>query len=110
MLGCVDKSDAMGMIRQEGGTRRFGFEHAFLGLGAKLTLVYAAVPGDKANHSFGTVNVKLFGDKDPFAFWIPSQQSLDMPNEVLFAAGVADGRGQELSGRHLHVGNQALGP
>lgn len=106
MPGCVDKSDSVAGVFEEGLSRGHPLEDSLSALDPEL-LVKPTSSGDHTDERFGLVGVELIDDEDPGALGIGVDRLVDVGQKIGFGTGRPHSGSDDHSGGHFEVGDQA---
>src|SRR5258708_26893984 len=102
MLGCVNKTNAMGWIAQKDRSGRHRFENAGFAFDTEVKVDLAKL-SDQTDQSFGLVSIELVGDKSPVGIGIGNNSLGNVGGEIGLRAGGITGRGNDLSAGNFSI-------
>lgn len=103
--GRVNEANAMGRIREKGGSCLHRGQMTAFALDAEI-LLNATSLGHQADERFGLMRVELIGNEDPTRLLIALNGFCDVSGKVGFGAGGSKTGSHNLASDSIQIGNQ----
>jgi hypothetical protein len=103
--GSVDKANAMGRIREKGGSRLHRGQMTAFALDTEI-LLNATQLGYQTDQRFGLMRVELIGNEDPARMRIGLNGLYDVSGKVGFRAGGSNTGSHNLASGYIQIGDQ----
>jgi hypothetical protein len=105
--GSVDKANAMGRIREKGGSRLHRGQMTAFALDTEI-LLNATQLGYQTDQRFGLMRVELIGNEDPARMRIGLNGLYDVSGKVGFRAGGSNTGSHNLASGYIQIGDQTM--